>query len=127
MDLIDALITRIISDGYATTKDVDIFKDTSPASPEECVAVFEYNGTPPAAFTDMSVRSIQITARAKTAARAKERIWNIYRALYTEDFMIVLGEKHCLMAMRNTPIKIYVDEQHRSVYGFNCGITTNIN
>jgi len=127
MDLLEAIIDYIIVAGYATVKDTDIFKDTSPVSPDELVAVYEYNGTPVAAFTDMSVRSVQVTVRAKKAAVAKTKIWNIYRSMHKEELMITLGGKTCLIAMRNTPIKIDVDEKHRTIFAFNCGITTNIN
>ena len=127
MDLLEAIIDYIIVAGYATVKDTDIFKDTAPVSPDELVAVYEYNGTAPAAFTDMSVRSVQVTVRAKKSSVAKMKIWDIYRAMHREDLMITLGGKPCLISMRNTPMKIGVDEKHRNIFAFNCGITTNIN
>lgn len=124
-DLLDDIINFIIAAKYATVKDVDIFKDYSPLSPDTCTSVYEYNGSGPGDFTDMSVRSIQVVCRAKSSASAKIANWNICKSLYSDDGFITIGSRKCIIAIRNTPIKIDVDEQERTLWAFNFALTTN--
>lgn len=124
-DLLEDVIQYIIDANLANKKDVDIFKDYSPKEPDKCIIIYEYNGSAPADFTNMSVRSVQITSRAKTAKDAKLVSWQIYKALYKEDLNITLGTRKALIALRNTPIKIDVDEKNRYLWAFNVAITTN--
>ncbi len=126
-DLLEDVIQYIIDAGLATEKDVDIFKDYSPKEPDSCTIVYEYNGSVPAMFTHTSVRSVQITSRAKSAKNAKLKSWQIYTALYKEDLNITLGVHKALIALRNTPIKIDVDEKNRYLWAFNVAITINFN
>lgn len=124
-ELLQEIIQHIIDSGEATAKDVDIFKNFSPTEPDSCVCVYEYAGTAPGVFTNMSVRSVQITARAKKSNEAKLKLWSIYKSLYAEDSFITLGTRKCIITMRNTPIKIDVDNKGRTIWAFNMGITTN--
>lgn len=125
MELIVDVINHIVAAGTAVGKDTDIFKDFTPATPDDVIGVFEYNGTGPAPFTDMSVRSVQITVRSKSANQARQKAWQIYKCLYSENGLATIGSRKCIVSMRNTPIKIDVDSQGRTIFAFNCGITTN--
>lgn len=124
-DLLLEVINHIVSAQLANAKDVDIFKDYSPSSPDSCVIVYEYQGSAPAPFTDISVRSVQIVARAKNSQEAKAKAWSIYHIFHAEDNLITLNNQVRIIACRNTPIKIGVDELNRYLYAFNLGITTN--
>lgn len=124
-DLLEDIINFIISAGLATKKDTDIFKDYSPKEPDKCIIIYEYAGSTPGVFTDLSVRSIQVVCRAKAAKDAKALSWLIYKALYKEDLNITLGARKALIALRNTPNKIDVDEKNRYLWAFNVAITTN--
>lgn len=124
-DLLLDIINYIIAHGLAVAKDVDIFKDYSPVNPVDCTIIYEYNGTEPASFTRTSVRSIQVTARAKSGAIASKKCWDIFNLMYQEDGLITIGTRKCIIGMRNTPTKIAVDEQNRVLFAFNCAITTN--
>ena len=124
-DLLNDIIDMIIAQGLAKAKDVDIFKDFAPAKPDDIISIYEYAGTAPAVFTTTSVRSVQVCVRAKTNANGKKLCWDIYKAMYREDSLIDLGGKRCIIAMRNTPLKIDVDDKNRPLYAFNCAITTN--
>lgn len=124
-DLLVDIIDYIIAGGLATAKDVDIFRDYSPSSPDACVVLYEYQGTEPAPFTDMSVRSVQATARDKDVAAARAKCTALYKLLHDENLLTQIGTRKCLIQMRNTPIKIGVDLSQRTIYGFNMGITTN--
>jgi len=124
-DLLGDVINYIIAGHLATKKDKDIFKDYSPKDPDSCICVYEYNGSAPALFTDMSVRSVQITVRARNSTEAKPKCWALYKLLRKEDLLIQLGNRKCIISTRNTPLKIGVDEKQRVIWAFNLGITTN--
>lgn len=124
-DLLNEIIEYIIASGFATAKDSDIFKDFSPKEPDEAVMVYEYNGSAPAPFTNTSVRSIQIVCRSKKNVEVKPKIWGIYKSFAEHGQFITLGQRKCLLALRNTPIKIGVDEKNRNLWAFNMGLTTN--
>ena len=126
MDLLDDVIAFIIEAGHATRKDQDIFKDYMPATPDECISIFEYSGGVPAMFTQMSVRSIQVNVRAKKGALAKTKSQAIYKALYSEDLLQQIGNRRCILSMRNAPFKMMVDDKQRHVHTFNMAITTTI-
>lgn len=126
MDLLNDIINVIIAEGYATQKDVDIFKDYSPSEPDACIIVYEYNGSPIGKFTDLSVRSIQIVVRSKMGQEAKILANTILKIFNPDTSMMTIGTRKCIIANRNTPIKIGVDDQDRKLYAFNLGITTNL-
>lgn len=126
-DVLLAIIDYLIAGGFAVAKDTDIFRDFTPELPDACVIVNEYAGSSPAPFTDMSVRSIQIEVRNKSQINGKTLCWSIYKSLYSDDNMITLNSRRCIIEMRNTPIKIFVDEHGRSVIAFNLALTTNFN
>ena len=125
MFLLDNTIQYIIDNGLATAKDTDIFKEYAPKTPDDCTIVYEYNGSPPAMFTNMSVRSIQIVSRAKTQAVAKPQAWNLYKLFHQDSLQITLGTQKAIIKMRNTPIKIGVDELGRCLWAFNMALTIN--
>ena len=124
-DLLEQIINHLIAGGFASAKDVDIFKDYSPEDPDNCIVVYEYNGSPVARGTNMNVRAIQIVCRNLKAKEAKLLSWNIYNYLYKQDYFIAFGARKCLIALRNTPIKTGVDEKNRLLWAFNLAITTN--
>lgn len=125
MDLLDEVITYIISNNYATKKDTDIFKDYSPKSPDDCVIVYEYKGSAVHEWEDISVRSIQIVVRAKNITNAKTLCWNIFKTLNPPGGMMLINTRKVIVSNRNTPIKIATDEFNRNLVAFNLGITTN--
>ena len=124
-DILLLVIDYLIAQEVATAKDVDIFKDFYPETPDQCISVFEYSGVGPAPQTNTSVRSIQIACRSKSGQQAMQKCWQCYEALFEESLIVSLGEHKCIVAMRNTPIKIDRDDEQRTIYAFNMGITIN--
>jgi hypothetical protein len=126
IDLLTDIITTIVSNGLAVQKDVDIFKDYSPENPDTCIIVYEYNGSPIGIFTDLSVRSVQIVVRNKIGQEAKKLADQVLKLFNPETGIMLIQSRTCVIANRNTPIKIGVDEHDRKLYAFNLGITTNL-
>jgi len=126
MALLDDIITNLITAGFATAKDTDIFKDFMPDEPDNCIAIYEYGGLGPAAFTNVGVRSIQVSVRNLTVAGARDLCWNIYSHLFAEDLRIDIGTRKCLISMRGGPLKGAPDEAGRRFWRFSFGLTTQI-
>ena len=126
-DLLLDIINHTISEGKATAKDVDIFKDYTPDSPDGCTIINEYNGSALPQFSDMSVRSIQVVVRDLKSVVAMGKAWELFSLFKPETSFSQIGTRTCIISMRNTPIKISTDEKTRVSYGFNMGITTKIN
>lgn len=124
VDLLEEIIAYIISNKLANKKDTDIFKDYSPKHPDNCVIVYEYAGSPAADWDPVSVRSVQIVVRDKSVVSAKSLSWKIFKILSPEGGLMTIGSRKVIVANRNTPIKIGVDESGRNLVAFNLGITT---
>jgi hypothetical protein len=123
--LLEDIINNIIGAGLATAKDTDIFKDYVPPIPDSCIIVSEYQGSPVADFTDVSVRSVQVMVRNLSKVSAKQLCWSIFQLFCYPTKIVNLRTRICIVANRNTPFKIGVDEKNRAQYVFNMGITTN--
>lgn len=125
-DLLDAIINFIIAAGKASVKDTDIFKEYASKDPNDVIILYEYAGSAPAPFTNMSVRSIQVVVRSKQSQTAKTKSWGLYNLFHKSDSFIIIGARKCLIEMRNTPIKIGVDSTDRILWAFNMALTTNL-
>lgn len=125
MELLDEVITHIIDNNLAKKKDTDIFKDYSPKSPDNCIIVYEYAGSGAGDWDDISVRSVQVVVRDKSIIAAKALSWKIFKILNPVGGLMTIGSRKVIVANRNTPIKIGVDDNNRNLVAFNLGITTN--
>lgn len=124
MYLLDDFIDYIISLGLATESDVDIFSNYSPDSPDDCICVYEYNGSEPSKWAPVGVRSFQIVCRGKQRATAKQQCWDIYNMLLPFNSNIIhVSDIDGILALRNSPILIDIDDKHRALYAFNLAIT----
>ena len=127
MNFLDDVINLIISLGFATQKDVDIFKDYSPKEPHECMCVYEYEGSAPSRWAPVSVRSVQIVCRSKKRNTAKERSWKLYQELLKfHESIIQVGGTDCLLHLKNTPTLIDIDSMGRALVAFNLAITIKL-
>lgn len=99
--------------------------DHMPDKPASCVAVYEYAGSNGPPQVAGSSRSVQIVVRDESSRAAKMKADEIYRALDVEDGILNLTpERWCAIYLRQTPFKLKVDEQNRTYYAFNVGVTT---
>lgn len=104
---------------------IDTFRDTAPESPDSLVVLYEYQGDPIVPQVASVNRSVQVVVRDKSATTSKTKARSLYNALVTEEGIINLTTtRWCMISLRNTPVKIKVDDQSRIYYGFNLGITT---
>jgi len=129
MPLLQAIIEYFKSKDLVEGEGIDAYRDFSPNSPDDVVIVYEYQGDPRAAFELMVNRSVQVSVRAKVAENARKKIAALYKSLISEEETLVVkftssrwGQVH----LRDQPRIVHRDDSGRTVYAFNCGISTNI-
>lgn len=122
----DIATAEVDEDDVPTGDAVDVFRDTMPDGPDSAVAIYEYAGGPITPQIASTVRSIQIVARANSATASKDRAYQFYNSLLSEDGIINLtATRWAVVTLRQVPFKIKIDSRNRIYYGFNVGITTD--
>lgn len=126
-DLLKDIVQYLVTSGISVGDGIDAFRDFTPDTPDSVIIIYEYGGTPEVPQIAGIERSIQISTRDKSASNAKQKAWDIYKALSTEDRVLNLTvDRWCMLYPRQTPFKIKVDNSERVYYGFNVGITSYI-
>ena len=125
MKLLEDIANILIDNNICTEIDTDVFCDFKPKEPNDIVSLSEYKGSKMDMFTNSSVRSVQLIVRNRRNSVAKEKIWEIYDLLYSQNSIIKLGNAISLLTIRHTPIKLGVDEKNRHEWVINMGVTYN--
>jgi len=122
------IVNYFASLGLVQGDGVDCFRDFRPEAPDSVVALFEYPGGEVPYYEDNAAhRSVQITVRDASADVANEKALELFKALKSDTKFIRFNERRWgQVTLRQTPFKIKQDENSRTIYGFNVGITTNI-
>lgn len=124
-DLLTDIVAYLVDAGLAT--EGNIFTDFAPETPDSIIVVYEYESGPVPLHANVAQRSVQISVREKSPALARKKAYNLYNALYSEDKLLYFtADRYALVTLRNTPIKLEVDEADRHYYKFNIGLTTYI-
>ena len=120
------IATYCIGLGLAEGIGLDIFLDFLPASPDDVVAINEYSGPPSPTGIRTLDRNIQIRIRSQDYALARQKAWAYFNALdRPEDRVIQYTDKRWSVTWaKQSPASIGRDEQGRSEFTFNLGVTT---
>ncbi len=114
----------IIDDG------VDAFRDFTPEEPDNLVAIHEYSGDPASLYDPNVHRSIQVTTRDLDTDVARQKSVAIFKAFQEaqmEDGRVDLtSERWGQVYLRQPPFLLKRDDNNRTIYAFNIGITTTI-
>ena len=124
-------IVRYLTDKEVIIGDgIDTFRDFIPESPDCLVAVTEYKGSPVVPYEPAVHRSVQISVRNTDADIARQKAWEIYRAILDgrqDDGRVdFTSERWGQVSFRQTPFRTSTDHSDRVTYAFNMGITTTI-
>ena len=124
------IVTFLVANGAATADGKDIFRDFTPEHPDSLVVLQEYKGDP-VSLQDAAVhRSVQISARNKDANTARQKALGIFKAFQEaqgEDARVQLTPTRWgQVYLRQPPFMLKRDEDNRTYYAFNIGITTTI-
>lgn len=131
-DLLEAIISYLSTNG--ALENLSYYKDAMPETPHKLVAIYEIKGVGPVRGGAGAGRAFQIVARSSSddPEWAKTIAWSIYEMLSFPDQIFDLRELEepidfwGVMAPRQTPFKISVDKNNRTLYGFNVAIVTQV-
>lgn len=127
--LLEDVLEFLIENDICEELGVDAFWDKLPEEPNKCVAVFEYDGLGIEPYEKATHRSVQILCREPSATLAQAtamRIFNLIRDSLDETGRIDYNGRFTQTTLRQTPFKMGEDETNRVVYGFNMGVTTEL-
>lgn len=127
MSLLEDIVEYLKSNGLVEGDGVDTFRDFQPEAPDNIISLHEYKGDPVSPYTEVVHRSVQVIVRNTSAAAAKNKADQVFKAFRNHDETQRIdftttrwGQVH----IRQAPIKIKQDDKNRIHYGFNLGITT---
>jgi hypothetical protein len=120
----------IVAQGLATGDGVDIFRDFTPEEPDSLIALHEYAGDPASPYETAVHRSVQISARSTDADAARQKALSVFSAMQenrgTDCRLDLTTERFGQVYLRQPPFFYKRDENDRTYYAFNIGITTTI-
>lgn len=108
---------------------LDCFRDFSPEEPDDIVLLMEYTGAPMIPQDPATHRSVQISTRSKDPDVARARALQLCNSFRTEEEtrrINFTADRWGQVYVRQPPFRIKLDENNRTVYGFNIGVTTTI-
>jgi len=125
------IIQYFVNNNLAEGDGIDCFRDFSPEEPDNVIVLYEYQGMPPSEYDDIDVvhRSVQVTVRDIDPDNARAKALSLYNSLNVKECskrVDFTNERFAQVTLRQTPFKISMDENDRSIYGFNIGVTTTI-
>lgn len=129
MTLLEDIVKYLTSKGVIEGDGIDAYREFKPETPDNIVSLHEYKGDPVSQYTDVVHRSVQVVVRNRNAEAAHRLAIDLYNALKPTDETLRVdftpdrwGQVH----LRQSPYKFSQDENDRTHYGFNLGITTLI-
>lgn len=128
MSLLEDIGIFLITHTQVTADGIDFFRDAIPEAPDSLVAASEYAGAPQQLGVESANRSVQIAVRESTYAAASAKAWIVYKLLVDpiEPFIDLVSGRWCLITARQTPFKMQIDTQGRTIFAFNLIITTKL-
>lgn len=131
-DLLLDLVQILEDAGVVSGDGIDTFRDFRPETPDFVISLLEYPGYPTESGCIAVVRSIQISVRAPQddPDSARLKAWEIFNVLDTPLERVFdtretsAGTRWGVIAAKQSPFKMGIDDSNRFVYGFNIGVTT---
>lgn len=106
---------------------IDCFEDFVPDEPNNVVVLYEYGGDSINPYTDVVHRSLQVLVRNVIQDDAKALANSLHKALQSDNLLVQFTpERFGQVYLRDMPIKLKTDENGRTYYCFNVGITTTM-
>ena len=103
---------------YLATKSVgtvgtDIFLGLMPDQPDNCIALFEYAGSPPDLHWNGEYPGLQVRVRNKSYAAARTKIGEAMTALHGLHEQTLSGTRYLLIKARGSPEVLKRDNNNR--------------
>lgn len=115
-DIIDHLATNTWVQGFG----IDSFADYRPDIEITTLALYEYAGAESPPTISSVSRNIQVTVRDKSVDASRQRCWELYKELYTQERQLMLnGTRWVKLTLRQPPFRLSVDAKDRTIWSFN--------
>ena len=103
---------------YMATKNVgavgtDIFLGLMPDQPDNCIALFEYAGSPPDLHWNGEYPGLQVRVRNKSYAAARTKIGEVMEKLHGLHEQTLSGTRYLLIKARGSPEVLKRDNNNR--------------
>ncbi|HZK24134.1 MAG TPA: minor capsid protein [Oscillospiraceae bacterium] len=98
---------------YLKNQDTDIFLGLMPDQPDNCVALFEYAGSPPDLHWNGEYPGLQVRVRDKSYAAGRAKIGHIMRVLHGLTETVLGSTRYLLIRARGTPEILKRDASNR--------------
>ena len=103
---------------YLATKSIgtvgtDIFLGLMPDQPDNCIALFEYAGSPPDLHWNGEYPGLQVRVRNKSYAAARTKIGEAMTALHGLHETVLGGTRYLLVKARGSPEVLKRDNNNR--------------
>lgn len=124
MTFLDDLRTYL----QATTT-LDIYTDFLPDLPDDCVGLFCWDSTVGAVNDGSGVRYVQVQVRSinpETAYMTACALCNALDSGLDETIIHLTNDRWCVGRTRKRPVKLSLDETHRTIYYFETALWGDI-
>ena len=103
---------------YLATKNVgavgtDIFLGLMPDQPDNCIALFEYAGSPPDLHWEGEYPGLQVRVRNKSYAAGRAKIEEVVTELHGAHELTLNGTRYLLIKARGSPEVLKRDNNNR--------------
>ena len=103
---------------YLATKSIgtvgtDIFLGLMPDEPDNCIALFEYAGSPPDLHWNGEYPGLQVRVRNKSYAAARSKIGEVIEKLHGLHEQTLSGTRYLLIRARGSPEVLKRDASNR--------------
>lgn len=95
------------------TPGTDMFIGLMPDQPDDCVALFEYAGSPPDLHWNGEYPGLQVRTRSKSYATARAKIVEVVKELHGLHEQVLNGTRYLLIKARGSPEVLKRDNNNR--------------
>lgn len=124
------IVLYLTSKSVTTGDGIDVFRDFTPEEPDSIVALHEYSGDPASIYDPTVHRSVQVVSRDKDADAARSKAVQVFKTFQegqNDDGRVdFTSDRWGQVYLRQPPFFMKRDENNRTYYAFNIGITTTI-
>jgi len=110
--------TYLQSQGIGTLG-ANLFLGLMPDQPDDCVALFEYAGSPPDLHWEGEYPGLQVRVRNKSYAAARTKIEETMKKLHGLHEQMLSGTRYLLIKARGSPEVLKRDESNRTEWFVN--------
>lgn len=124
--MILADIGSILQSAGVGTVGTDIFLGKLPATPDNCVAVFEYAGEPPDLHWNGEYPGLQILVRNKNYDTGRQKIEQVKNILHGMAETVINNHRYLLIRANQSPFLLERDENGRAIFVCNFRIIKEV-